>query len=299
MIKAQRQLEQFFLNREKRGQHYKIKNIVVFSHGYPHTISLNYKEKPYIDIKKSFINKLKPAMFAEGATFFSYACRTGTGTIFESGTNPDSDDSLAQYIANNLQIKVRAFYRRSHYGAVLRYSPQSREISKALKDRRAEISEELESVERAEAFETEHRDLFEARQLKLQELSEELQNTRQALYEALRSGRAELAETYRARLQEISGEHQNTREALYEAHKAMYGKDQDVIDLPPEHEALLHYGLGDGFLEHVKGMFGGGTVGEGVHNYALWRKQGARALPVHAQTPEGFPTDFATFEPQS
>jgi len=77
------------------------------------------------------------------------------------------------------------------------------------------------------------------------------------------------------------------------------GPYQDVIDLSAEHEALSHPGLSDGSLNHVKSWAGKGPVSEGVNNYALWRKKGALNLPVHASDPEGFPTDFATFEPKS
>jgi len=144
MIKSQSQLDNFLTTRRKNNARYKIKNIVVFSHGLPGRIALNYEARPNIDIKERTINKLTYDMFAQGAHFFSYACRTGAGTAddwFADNwwkSDPQADKSLAQYIANHLQITVRAFYRRSYYGDVLRNKSQSGEISAALRAKRGD-----------------------------------------------------------------------------------------------------------------------------------------------------------------
>jgi len=133
MIKSQAELTEFLVRRNKDGNTYKIRNIVVFSHGFPNVISLNYKnDNVVIDIDDSVINALSPNMFTENAIFFSYACRTGAGTDLPI-SDPKSDESLAQYIANKLRITVRAFYRRTFYGRVLRDKSQDDVIRKALK----------------------------------------------------------------------------------------------------------------------------------------------------------------------
>jgi len=72
MLKEQEQLENFLLTREKNNNFYKIKNIIVFSHGVPHTIDLNYKYKPNIPltINEYLVNKLSHKLFADSAIFF-------------------------------------------------------------------------------------------------------------------------------------------------------------------------------------------------------------------------------------
>lgn len=59
-----------------------------------------------------------------------------------------------------------------------------------------------------------------------------------------------------------------------------------VIDLPPDHQALPHPGI-NGFRTRL----------EGTQGYALWRKQGAIALPVAAATPTGLSPDMRRFRP--
>lgn len=70
--------------------------------------------------------------------------------------------------------------------------------------------------------------------------------------------------------------------------------DGQVIDLPPEHQALPHSGLGHTWSS----TFGKGAKGEGTIDYALWRKAGGRALPIAAGTPVGLPTEMRTFKPK-
>lgn len=79
---------------------------------------------------------------------------------------------------------------------------------------------------------------------------------------------------------------------LKEARKAATGQ---VIDLPPEHEALPHDGLGHTWSSR----FGMGAAGEGTIDYALWRKAGGRTLPSAADTPKGLPTEMRIFKPKS
>jgi hypothetical protein len=62
-----------------------------------------------------------PLSFSASAQIDSYACRTGMGNLpdlaIEEGIQffPQTNESLAQLLANHLRIKVRAFIRRSDY----------------------------------------------------------------------------------------------------------------------------------------------------------------------------------------
>jgi|GEM_PF-1587943 len=136
LLEKQAQLDDFLLTREKNGYLYKINNIVVFSHGMPFKIDLNYKHNENLIINNDLIDKLNSYMFADSAIFFSYACRTGAGTTKSDAINPKADASLAQYIADKLNITVKAFYRRTLYSYVLREPSISTEIAKVVKKER-------------------------------------------------------------------------------------------------------------------------------------------------------------------
>ncbi|WP_177454440.1 hypothetical protein [Pseudomonas sp. Irchel 3E13] len=64
---------------------------------------------------------ISPEAFSETARLDSYACRTGMGNLsdypIEDGVQlfPQTNESLAQLLANHLRIKVGAFIRRSDY----------------------------------------------------------------------------------------------------------------------------------------------------------------------------------------
>ncbi|WNG43162.1 hypothetical protein F0U60_02895 [Archangium minus] len=77
-------------------------------------------------------------------------------------------------------------------------------------------------------------------------------------------------------------------EALKEARKTQEGQ---VIDLPPEHQALPHPGLADGLFS--------GAVREGTSEYALWRKAGGIQLPGPGESPKGLSAGMHVFTPQS
>jgi hypothetical protein len=64
----------------------------------------------------------------------------------------------------------------------------------------------------------------------------------------------------------------------------------DPIDLPPEHEARPHPGLG---VSH----WSSGAEKEGTDNYALWRKSGGIRLPESAPTPKGLSRGLRVFTP--
>lgn len=70
--------------------------------------------------------------------------------------------------------------------------------------------------------------------------------------------------------------------------------DTAVISLPPDHEGLPHPGLAD----RGSSLFGTGPKGEGTDNFALWRKQGGRSLPVAASDPAGLGSGMRVFKPR-
>ena len=69
-------------------------------------------------------------------------------------------------------------------------------------------------------------------------------------------------------------------------------KDGQLIDIPPEHEALPHPGLADGWAL-------GSPKREGTDNYALWHKEGGLTLPTAANSPTGLPTEMRVFKPKT
>lgn len=68
------------------------------------------------------------------------------------------------------------------------------------------------------------------------------------------------------------------------------GHEGQVVDIPPEHEALPHPGLANGWFN--------GARKEGTNEYALWRKHGARTMPVAASTPTGLTRALRVFKPK-
>ncbi len=75
--------------------------------------------------------------------------------------------------------------------------------------------------------------------------------------------------------------------------KARKTQEGQKIDIPTDHEAFPHPGLGGG----VGGLWGASA--EGTKDYALWRKAGAIGLPITGDTPPNQPTGFRTFIPST
>ncbi|TDT74801.1 hypothetical protein BDE40_1518 [Litoreibacter halocynthiae] len=78
-------------------------------------------------------------------------------------------------------------------------------------------------------------------------------------------------------------------------------QEGQIINISSEHEGLPHPGVGHSVFVldapiDPPGPFGGGQR-EGTAEYALWRKGGARYLPVGGQTPTGLPNSMRVFEP--
>ncbi|MFS2159814.1 PAAR domain-containing protein [Pseudomonas sp. Pseusp122] len=112
-----------YLNQGKDRAQSPIEHVSIFSHGVPQRIAFGYQldEDPQMSLDVLSYQKLSPLAFSGSAQIDSYACRTGMGNVpdlpIEEGIQffPDTDESLAQLLANHLQIKVRAFVRRSDY----------------------------------------------------------------------------------------------------------------------------------------------------------------------------------------
>lgn len=187
----------------------KLQDVAFFSHGLPSNITLNYENYPHIELTNYNYRRIKADAFVPDGRIYSYACRTGTYASSESFNNSadaEADKSLAQKLANYLNISVYAFMVRSHYRPVLRDPADSTAIAAALKSKRK-------------------------------------------------------------------------------------GHELEILSLSAEHEALPHPGLGNGFW----GLYG--NSGEGTKGFALWRKQGARAMPVGHDTPTGLPQDLREYKP--
>lgn len=75
--------------------------------------------------------------------------------------------------------------------------------------------------------------------------------------------------------------------------EAREGREGERISLPPDHEAYPHPGLSGGRIP----IFSDGGEAEGINDYALWRLNGARALPLSGDTPEDQPAGIFTLEP--
>jgi RHS repeat-associated protein len=104
----------------------KVTNVDAFSHGLVGSIEFGYhmgnKENARFDASDA--KQLNPKAFDKGAVFTSYACRTGlgnpnTGDFVTPYTDLMQEQSLAQSISNNANIKVNAFLRRTDYSNTL------------------------------------------------------------------------------------------------------------------------------------------------------------------------------------
>ena len=112
-----------YLNQGKDRKRSPIEHLSLFSHGVPHRIAFGYQlaEDFQMSLDVLNYNAISPLAFSSSARIDSYACRTGMGNrseyLIEDGIQffPQTNESLAQLLADHLQIKVRAFIRRSDY----------------------------------------------------------------------------------------------------------------------------------------------------------------------------------------
>ncbi len=112
-----------YLNRGKDRKQSPIEHLSLFSHGVPQRIAFGYQlvEDPQMSLDVLNYKDISVLAFSSAAQIDSYACRTGMGNRseyrIEEGIQffPQTNESLAQLLADHLQIKVRAFIRRSDY----------------------------------------------------------------------------------------------------------------------------------------------------------------------------------------
>ncbi|WDG55354.1 PAAR domain-containing protein [Pseudomonas chlororaphis] len=112
-----------YLNQGKDRKQSPIEHLSLFSHGVPHRIAFGYQLAGDFQMSLDVLSydKILPSAFTSSAQIDSYACRTGMGNRsdfpVEDGIQffPQTNESLAQLLANHLQIKVHAFVRRSDY----------------------------------------------------------------------------------------------------------------------------------------------------------------------------------------
>jgi hypothetical protein len=183
-----------------------LQDVVIFSHGSPGKLTLNYSILPggAIDFTDHELGAINADIFVPEGRIVSYACRTGTSVDAESLPNDAAakpEFSLAQKMADHFGIEVYAYLSRTFYGNCL---------------------------------------------------------VAESDYDALAS-------------------------ALNSARGSAAG---GVVDLPPDHEALPHSGIGG-----LRAMWAG------TDDYALWRKKGALAMPVGHDTPTGLSQTIRRFRP--
>lgn len=118
---------------------YLVQDMLFFSHGYPGIIDLNYQGSPSIKLDAGAFKSMSKASFVPDGRIFSYACRTGNGSLWESFDNDEAcspETSLAQQMADHFQLEVHAYLTRSDYAMVLRDKSESENIAKTLKEAR-------------------------------------------------------------------------------------------------------------------------------------------------------------------
>ncbi|MFS2161749.1 PAAR domain-containing protein [Pseudomonas sp. Pseusp122] len=112
-----------YLNQGKDRKQSPIEHLSLFSHGVPQRIAFGYQlaEDPQMSLDVLNYQQIFALSFAGSAQIDSYACRTGMGNVHDLAIegllqfSSQTDESLAQLLADHLQIKVRAFIRRSDY----------------------------------------------------------------------------------------------------------------------------------------------------------------------------------------
>ncbi|MCK2094539.1 PAAR domain-containing protein [Thauera aromatica] len=112
-----------YLNQGKDRKQSPIDHLSLFSHGIPHQVAFGYQlaESFQMSLNVLSYDKISPLVFSSTAQIDSYACRTGMGNRSEFPIEdaiqflPQTNESLAQLLADHLQVRVRAFIRRSDY----------------------------------------------------------------------------------------------------------------------------------------------------------------------------------------
>ncbi|MDY6993732.1 MAG: LysM peptidoglycan-binding domain-containing protein [Pseudomonadota bacterium] len=101
----------------------KIGRIHIYAHGYPKKISFGLDGENAMNqiLNEKNVKEIKSNHFTDETIFISYACRTGIGQwseIFTHEADALPKESLAQTIADHLQIKMYAFLTRTNYSPI-------------------------------------------------------------------------------------------------------------------------------------------------------------------------------------
>ncbi|GAA5630912.1 hypothetical protein Acal02_01527 [Acinetobacter calcoaceticus] len=117
-VKTVDELIQFINQRVEKKR--AIKKLIFFSHGLVGRISLRYEGDDVAsgEFTKASVNQVNKLAFDYDAEVISYACRTGIGedgNSFNNSVEAQPEKSLAQDMANQWMITVKAFERRSLY----------------------------------------------------------------------------------------------------------------------------------------------------------------------------------------
>lgn len=116
-----------------------VKRLVFYSHGVIGSISLRYGggDEALGNFNSSIANQINKNIFHHDAQVISYACRTGIGVdkdSFKSSTEAKPEASLAQHMANQWKVRVRAFERRSLYSKTYGTAAEIQEANNAEKE---------------------------------------------------------------------------------------------------------------------------------------------------------------------
>jgi hypothetical protein len=114
-------------------------DVMFFCHGVNSKITMNFWSRPNVELTTNNFLSVNAKAFLPHGRIFSYACRTGVfidEESFDSESDAQPENSLAQLMANHFNIEVHAYLRRTFYGNVLRPASQSSSISSTLNAKR-------------------------------------------------------------------------------------------------------------------------------------------------------------------
>lgn len=124
----------------KKREYIKISHLSIYSHGLPDGIYLWMDDVPPYQkaFNKAEVLKLKESAFSENSQIYCYSCRTGIGNDAEDFTkskiDPDTDNSIAQNIANVTGATVHAYQSRTSYEDTL-VKPEDRKKIEAMRSK--------------------------------------------------------------------------------------------------------------------------------------------------------------------
>ncbi len=133
-VKTVNELVNFLNQRIEKNR--AIRKLIFFSHGVIGKISLRYEGDDVAsgEFTKASIAQVNKSVFDYDAEVISYACRTGIGIdgeSFDNSAEAQPEKSLAQDMANQWMIIVRAFESRSLYAKTYGIGSEIQEAKKA------------------------------------------------------------------------------------------------------------------------------------------------------------------------